>query len=511
MSGPPTVAPLGLWPGRVPRSQARAKVQDSRSASGVTMRDARTLDVVGYQIPTAETAAGRTIRVHEALHGQLRPWELPCDPKYHDGITQIIEDVRVQLSFPTEPAVMRDALATTLREERVVMRWLESPEGQAALAHGVPWQALAGFARAQATRMQTETAEARTGKTILSYKLRRDLHDRVYGDPLARTMHTVASYVQEAMTAEQETNHAEAAREAARDQNLARAADLLQTMLAPEPEQDEQNDQGEGAEGESGASGMGDGAEGPEDGSTPGVGAIGADSTPAPKTGARTPVGEKANTDGKLPPPREPMAELLARMHMDIVELAPRMVPTKRMRSPSWMPGSTGPRMRMALATRALAGQNAFGLFRRRKNSRNRVGTVLIDASGSMGVTQQRLLELLQHAPGAALAFYSGQSGSRGTLAIWSRNGKCYNGDPDKMPIYNGNTVDLPALLWLLKQRGPLIFVTDRGFCGGPEGADQQAHALLARAELRGQVTVIGSLQEAKERFEKVERTGGKV
>lgn len=491
MSGPR--APLTLWPGRVPADVAKARVEDSRSGSGVTLRDKKSREVIGFGIPMAETAHGRTVRVHEALHGTYDSLKLPPGD-WHEGITQIIEDIRVQLRFPDEPAVIRDALATTIRERRNVERWAASEEGQAALAHGVPWQVVAALARASATLEMAENVGyyGPDGGRFLGPRARREL----LGAPssLHKIINEVVRHVKSADPQSYTPNKASQTR------NLKRACTLLQTLLAPEAEPErEQGEQGEvGAEGE-GGSASGD----------PGVG-TGEEAGEAPKSGDPTPVGKDANTKGKRKDPTKTLEEILAQCHMKIEELTPRCMPTRRMRSPSWKPGSTGPRMRMTLASRALAGQNAYGFFRRRKASHNRIGTVLIDASGSMGVTHEKMQDLLEFAPGAVIAIYSGYGAGSGVLAIWSRGGKHYNG-VDGLPIFHGNAIDLPAIVWLLKQEGPRVMVTDRGFCGGPEGADMMAHTILGRAELRKQVTVIESLSEARERFEKAERTGGEI
>jgi hypothetical protein len=93
-------------------------------------------------------------------------------------------------------------------------------------------------------------------------------------------------------------------------------------------------------------------------------------------------------------------------------------------------------------------------------------GTILIDASGSMGDWEQ-VVSWCESAPYATVAYYSGtddEDNATGTLFVYARGG--FRAAHVKHPAHRGNSVDGPAMDWLLQQDGPRIMVTDRVFCG---------------------------------------------
>jgi hypothetical protein len=111
-------------------------------------------------------------------------------------------------------------------------------------------------------------------------------------------------------------------------------------------------------------------------------------------------------------------------------------------------------------------------------------GTILIDASGSMG-DFKHITKWLKRAPFGQIAYYAG-NGRSGWLWIFARDGRRAAKPPE--PMARGNTVDGPALTWLMQQPGPRIFVTDRGFCDCPDSSAQVAR--LARLESDGVLAV---------------------
>lgn len=93
-------------------------------------------------------------------------------------------------------------------------------------------------------------------------------------------------------------------------------------------------------------------------------------------------------------------------------------------------------------------------------------GTVLIDGSGSMNLSQKQLAHMVSIAPMSTVAIYSGQSTS-GTLTIIGKKGRFADQDGiAKARVGSGNIVDGPALEWLGKQHEPRIWVSD-GFVTG--------------------------------------------
>ena len=87
-------------------------------------------------------------------------------------------------------------------------------------------------------------------------------------------------------------------------------------------------------------------------------------------------------------------------------------------------------------------------------------GTVLIDASGSMRLSGQDIVEIMQQVPAVTIAMYNGWS-KEGYLRIIARNGRRVQEDYIHEHSGHGNIVDLPALQWLGKQQPRRIWVSD--------------------------------------------------
>jgi len=124
------------------------------------------------------------------------------------------------------------------------------------------------------------------------------------------------------------------------------------------------------------------------------------------------------------------------------------------------------------------------------------MGAILFDASGSMHVDRERLLDCCKRAPTASVAFYSGDDSERGTLYIFAKDGMRANDIPE---VEGGNTVDGQAMDWLMAQDGPHIFVTDRGFCGSSD-SDAQRIRLDALEQL-GEIEVCESYDKFTQKY----------
>ena len=147
----------------------------------------------------------------------------------------------------------------------------------------------------------------------------------------------------------------------------------------------------------------------------------------------------------------------------------------------------SGARINRGRLARAITTGSTAGLFIRQRHLPG--GTYLFDASGSMQISEERLNELCRNVPAATVAYYSGEhqhaDGSYGDLVIYSQGGQRAREVANR---YGGNSVDLYAIQWLLKQPGPRTFICDGGFCGGPEGQDIAAAKLLATAVANGDI-----------------------
>jgi hypothetical protein len=91
---------------------------------------------------------------------------------------------------------------------------------------------------------------------------------------------------------------------------------------------------------------------------------------------------------------------------------------------------------------------------------RDRGGTVLIDASGSMQLEAKDLKEILGHAPGCTVGVYSGNSAD-GVLRILAQAGRQVEERWIAAPAGGANVIDGPALQWLSKQAKPRLWVSD--------------------------------------------------
>jgi hypothetical protein len=125
----------------------------------------------------------------------------------------------------------------------------------------------------------------------------------------------------------------------------------------------------------------------------------------------------------------------------------------------------------------------------------------LIDASGSMSANAKNLAKLCELIPTATVGFYSGTDHGKGKLVIYAVNGKRFSGEIPHGLITSGNSVDLPAIKWMLAQGKPHTLVSDLDFCGGVLGSEVIARVLVERAVDRKELTVHHSLDAAYEAF----------
>ena len=99
-------------------------------------------------------------------------------------------------------------------------------------------------------------------------------------------------------------------------------------------------------------------------------------------------------------------------------------------------------------------------VFRTRRPSLR--GTVLIDISGSMRLSQEDIEALVAQSPGLTVAVYASyRKTSCGAVTVVAKGGRVAD-MASVLEIYGGgNVVDGPALEWLGRQPGPRIWVSD--------------------------------------------------
>ena len=112
-----------------------------------------------------------------------------------------------------------------------------------------------------------------------------------------------------------------------------------------------------------------------------------------------------------------------------------------------------------------------------------------------------KLKSICELVPTATLGYYSGTAQGKGDLCIYALNGKRFSGELPRKFLHSGNSVDLPAIMWMMKHPKPWVMVTDLGFCGGVFGSEIVAKALVERAVARGELTLYRSLDEAYAAF----------
>ena len=98
---------------------------------------------------------------------------------------------------------------------------------------------------------------------------------------------------------------------------------------------------------------------------------------------------------------------------------------------------------------------HVFGSKRRNKNA----GSVLIDCSGSMSLSDEDITFIMENSPGVTIATYC-SSAYTGYLHIVAKKGK-RAAPEDLQARYGGNGCDGPALTWLGKQPEPRVWICD--------------------------------------------------
>lgn len=143
------------------------------------------------------------------------------------------------------------------------------------------------------------------------------------------------------------------------------------------------------------------------------------------------------------------------------------------------------------------------------KTIRRNGGTVVIDASGSMSISPERLLELVRNAPAATIAFYNAPSDSHkhGNMWIFAHKGKraadlsgVVPWDQGSNPYRwgSGNVIDFQVLQWLLAMPAPRYILTDGEFTGSFTSI-MAGKELLHNAIARKKLTQITSMKEMAE------------
>lgn len=155
----------------------------------------------------------------------------------------------------------------------------------------------------------------------------------------------------------------------------------------------------------------------------------------------------------------------------------------------------TGTSLRWSHLYRLQTDGLVFRRLKRRPGAIQR-GTVLIDGSGSMTLTNEAIDGLIGILPYATVAMYSGRRWTKpesAHIVVLARNGRRVARLHD-CPRGHGNMCDGPALLWLSRQPGPRLWLCD-GYVtvsgdANSARANEEASAIMSAA---GIVQVSGS------------------
>lgn len=123
--------------------------------------------------------------------------------------------------------------------------------------------------------------------------------------------------------------------------------------------------------------------------------------------------------------------------------------------------------------------------------------SVLIDASGSMGLSPRQIDEIIAKVPGTTIGVYNG-SGAQGTLRIVAKDGKRVATADMLKPPGGGNVIDFPALQWLAKQVEPRLWVSD-GYATtiGDALASPRRMAEIVHLQKKARITRVENAQGA--------------
>jgi hypothetical protein len=183
-----------------------------------------------------------------------------------------------------------------------------------------------------------------------------------------------------------------------------------------------------------------------------------------------------------------------------IVDLKPKSAFNSREKQITQKYAPDGVHLNASRYVPAIVSGDSHGLFSRRVKHKPG-GTVVIDASGSMGATIENLSQLAKLVPTSTIAYYSGNDHAKGQLTIYADKGMRYAGELPEESVKGGNSVDLAAVRWLFAHPKPWTLISDLQFTGGVIGSEEVAHALVDRAVERGELTVYDSFDAAFEAY----------
>jgi hypothetical protein len=140
-------------------------------------------------------------------------------------------------------------------------------------------------------------------------------------------------------------------------------------------------------------------------------------------------------------------------------------------------------------------------------------GCVLLDASGSMDIEHADVAALAAASPNMKVAMYSGYC-SRGTLSIIADKGKAASQstlENQREQAGYSNIIDGPALKWLSKQQGPLLWVSDAEVYGVDDSTSQELRQEVAQICNKAGIIRMPNINDALTAFKMLKKSRGKL
>jgi hypothetical protein len=140
-------------------------------------------------------------------------------------------------------------------------------------------------------------------------------------------------------------------------------------------------------------------------------------------------------------------------------------------------------------------------------------GCVLLDASGSMDIEHADVAALAAASPNMKVAMYSGYC-SRGTLSIIADKGKAASQstlENQREQAGYSNIIDGPALKWLSKQQGPLLWVSDAEVYGVDDSTSEELRQEVAQICNKAGIIRMPNINDALTAFKMLKKSRGKL
>jgi hypothetical protein len=185
-----------------------------------------------------------------------------------------------------------------------------------------------------------------------------------------------------------------------------------------------------------------------------------------PKSKPRVAVNKSGKTDSPGEWDAATADDLANEGKMTVIEL-PHLVKIEQAKI-GFRKATTGARLHRPSLRKVILPQRLFV----RRLPRRPGGTILVDASGSMGDFNE-VTKWMSRQPFGTIAYYAGDGYETGQLFVYARNG--WRAEQIVEPNGGDNSVDGKAIDWLLSQDAPRIMVTDRGFCSAADSNLQVA------------------------------------